>query len=223
MAARTPRHETGLKERQRKGIADLVRNFVILDHALSVVVLDLGAMLAHQRFDFHLVEAAARHHQARGRPASKRPQRCDDAIDVRFDVDAGLVLKLRLAVSWHGHNAADLLTNIRRHDFPNVREGDDGGVPGHVLELVRAVAIDQKARRPPHVIGDQTRPDSDGQDEQRNNYEITRSVRHGRPPQAYTRMRALLFEHVFPAFDSPPGEPQAQPDNNGQADQARRQ
>ena len=109
------------------------------DEPLAVVGLDLRAVLAHQRFDFHLVEAAARedHAGALGSLLSRIGiQAGDDAVDVGFDVDAGLVLELALTVFLHRQDAAELLAQLGGHDLVDVGVGDDGGVAGDEGELV---------------------------------------------------------------------------------------
>ena len=93
------RDESGLEKRQRQRVAHVLRHVVVFDDALPVVVLDLGAMFAHQRLDLHVVEPAARDDQARRHVARQRLEGGDDAIDVGFDVDAGLILELGLPIS----------------------------------------------------------------------------------------------------------------------------
>ena len=52
----------------------------------------------------------------------------DDAVDVGFDVDAGLVLELAAGRFPCIGGAAELLPQLRGHDFVDVGVGDDGGV-----------------------------------------------------------------------------------------------
>ena len=95
----------------------------------ALVVLDLRAVLAHQRFDLHLVEAPAGQHH--GRPRHLRPvarplaDDGDDAVDVGLDVDAGLVLELVLAVLVHREARAKPLAEVGGHDFVDVGVGDE--------------------------------------------------------------------------------------------------
>ncbi len=96
-------------------------------------------MLAHQRLDLHLVELAAGQHDRRPGHApgvfAGGHERDKHVFDVGFDVDAGLVLELVLAILFHREGRADLLAKVGGHDVADVGVGNQGGVGRNELQF----------------------------------------------------------------------------------------
>src|SRR5262245_56366267 len=153
------------------------------DDPRVLVLLDCRPVLTHQRFDLYLVESAACENDDRswtcGAVVARRY--CEHyTINVAFDVDSGLILELLLAVFLHGHEAADFLSEVGRHDFVNIRICDQRGIVWHELELVGTTSSLQRARREAHVIGQQPGAQPRGQDEERSDHEIASFCGHER-------------------------------------------
>src|SRR5437763_13050947 len=127
------------------------------DKALSVVLLRLAAVVAHERFDLHLVEPATREDHSLARRARHRrirTQARDDSIVVSLDVDACIVLELLLSVLRYRQDVAQLLAQLGRLHFLHVGIRDDRSVPGDVLELFRSAGTCRRTGREADVIRD---------------------------------------------------------------------
>ena len=176
--------EPGLHERQREAVA---LRFVELadDEPLASVVLDMRAVIAHQRLDFRLVEATAREDHSGARHVGRcrvGMQTGDDAIDVAFEVDAGPILKLALAVFLQRQPTAKSLTHVRGHDFLNVRKGDDRRVARDESKLFGPCMFREGAGGEPDVIRHEPGAETDSEHQQRDNHEIAGSRCHGKRP-----------------------------------------
>ena len=79
-------------------------------------------MLPHQRLDLHGVEEAAGENQAGVVRALPGVEAGDDALDIRFVVDAGEFLKLAPAavLGLETDGLVQPLPEFRRHDFPDL-------------------------------------------------------------------------------------------------------
>ncbi|PYR00084.1 MAG: hypothetical protein DMF96_04590 [Acidobacteria bacterium] len=152
------------------------------DETLAVVVLDVSAVIPHQRFDLHFVEAAPRQHHSRARSVRAitiRIEARDDPVDVGFEIDPGLVLKFLLPVFLHRQGAVKLLAQLRGHDLVHVRERDGRGVPRDVSKLFGTSLAAERAGGEPDVVGDQPGAQAHAQDQHRDNHEIPGPCSHG--------------------------------------------
>ena len=137
------------------------------------VLLDGGAVLAHQRLNLHLVEAATCEDEKVARPSCGVDSWCDrknDAVDIGFDVDSGLILELFPTVLLRRHQSADPLPEFGPHDFAHIGKGDQRCIVGHELELIGPAGSCQGARGESYVVGQQTRAQANGKDEERTEF-----------------------------------------------------
>ena len=88
-------------------------------------------MLAGERFEPALVEPAGRHDHPGVALAAARLHERHDAVDVVFDVDAGLLLELGLAVlAVVVDGVVQLLTQLGLHQVAHVGVGHDRRLAG---------------------------------------------------------------------------------------------
>jgi hypothetical protein len=173
------RHQTGLDERHAKCVRmpPEIRN----DDALPAVALDLRAVFAHQRLDSHFVETATGEHHARPgrvRAVGVGPDAPHDAIDIRFDVDAGPLLELPLAVFLRRNELAKPLAQLRRHDLLNVGVRNQRGVPWNILQLFGSAAPLKGAGREADVERHESGPEPNTQHQKSGNDEIAGPGHH---------------------------------------------
>ena len=93
-------------------------------------------MFPDKRFELGIVESPTCHHE-RGGFLEARRQRCDDVVDVVFDIDAGLRLELLLPLLVHRHRLFQARAQIRVHDGANIGVSHHRGVGRHVPQLIR--------------------------------------------------------------------------------------
>src|SRR4051812_35693447 len=106
-------------------------------------------------------------------------------VDIRLDVNASPLLELAPTGFLAGGGLEEPLPELGRHHFADVRVRDEADVMREVFELVRSAAARQHAGRKPGVIGNQTRTETDKQDQQRSDDEITGSRSHGALSRLY--------------------------------------
>src|SRR3954463_13607511 len=94
------------------------------DEALAFVLFDLAAMFANECFELSIVEPATGDHK-RGWLVCPGRQRGNDVIDIRLDVDAGVLLELALTLFVLRHGLFQPRTKVRIHDPTDVGVSDD--------------------------------------------------------------------------------------------------
>jgi hypothetical protein len=147
------------------------------DNAFALVVFDAGAPISHPRLDLDGVEAAASDDETRWRAVlgrlDKRGEAEDHPVDIRFDIDAGLLFKGALSLTVERHSGLELLAKLRGHDLVDVSESHQRRIARQVFQLVRSTARGDSTGRQPGVIGEKAGSETCAQHQQGSHREIS--------------------------------------------------